>query len=359
MSKEGYISAQKLENFCIEALLKCGLSEEDARTAATVLVTTDTWGTFTHGTKSLRGYVQRLRGGGLNPRAQPEIVRSGPAWATVDGHSALGMITSCFAMRLAMEKAAITGIGMVTVRSSCHFGAAGYYASLALERDMIGQAMCNDMPSVNAPGSRNAVMGSNPFAYAAPAGRGKPLLLDMATSAVAGGKVLAAHAQGRPIPDNWIVDEAGHPTTDAGLFSHAASLLPMGGHKGYGIALMIETFSGLLSGAGVTHQILGWSRHDPSLATHHGHAFLAVDVGAMVPLEEYKQRMDELIAEIKAAPRADGVERIYLPGEMEWEKREVALAKGIVLPPDVIASLNGLADDLGMNAAELWQRDNA
>lgn len=353
MSEEGRVSAPDLENFCIRALLKCGLSEEDARTSATVLVTTDTWGVFTHGTKSLRGYVQRLRGGGLNPHAQPEIVRSGPAWATVDGHCALAMITGCFAMRLAMEKAATTGIGMVTVRNSCHFGAAGYYASLALERDMIGQAMCNDMPSVIAPGSRNAVMGSNPLAYAAPAGKNKPLLLDMATSAVAGGKVLAAHATGKPIADNWIVDDAGHPTTDAALFPQSASLQPMGGHKGYGIALLIETFSGLLSGAGVTHQILGWLRADSSLPTNHGHAFIAIDIAAMVPLEEYRQRMDDLIDEIKASPRADGVERIYLPGEMEWERREIALATGIALPQDVVASLRGLADDLGMDAIEM------
>ena len=148
------IFANDLESFCIEALLKCGLSERDARLTADVLVTTDTWGVFTHGTKSLRGYCKRLRAGGLNPAAQPEILKDGPAWAIVDGHSAIGMVTSCFAMNTAIAKARAAGIGFVSVKNSCHFGAAGFYAHMAVAHDMIGQAMANDCPSVTAPGAR-------------------------------------------------------------------------------------------------------------------------------------------------------------------------------------------------------------
>lgn len=343
------VPIETLENFCLEAMRLCGMREEDARLTAEVLVTTDTWGTYTHGTKSLRGYLKRVRAGGINALAKPEMVREGLAWATVDGNSAMAMVTSCFAMNLAMEKAASAGIGMVTVRNSCHFGGGAYYASMALKRNMIGQAMANDVPSVSAPGARGPVMGSNPYAYAAPAGEEKPLLLDIATSAVAGGKVMVAQSEGRKIPDTWIIDREGRPSTDPFDFPNNASLQPMAGHKGYAIALLIETLSGLLSGAGLSREIFAWIHDDPSKPTGHGHAFLAFDVGAMVPLDVYQRRMDGLIREIKALPKAVDSARIYLPGEMEWERRELALMRGIPLPPDVRASLRGLADDLGMS----------
>src|SRR5208337_2687033 len=168
----------------------------------------------------------------LRAAARPQIVVSGPAWAIVDGGSALGMVTSDFAMRVAMSKARECGIGYVGVRNSCHFGAAGYYASLAAAQDMIGMAMANDVPSVTAPGARGAITGSNPLAYAVPTASGKPILLDMATSIVAGGKVAAAHALGKPIPAGWIIDCDGEPSTDPAAFMQGGALLPMAGHKG-------------------------------------------------------------------------------------------------------------------------------
>jgi LDH2 family malate/lactate/ureidoglycolate dehydrogenase len=194
-------------------------------------------------------------------------------------------------------------------------------------------------------------MGSNPFAYAAPAGREHPILMDIATSAVAAGKITAAAALGHPIPAGWLVDEAGKTTTDPTLFPAHACQMPMAGHKGYGIALMIETLSGLLSGASLSRQITSWMYGDGSTPTGHGHCFVAIDVQAFVPIEEYRTRMDNYIAEIKALPKADGASRIYLPGEMEWEARERALAEGIELPDDVVQSLRGLAQDIGMKAS--------
>src|SRR5262249_12091828 len=181
------VSVDALRAFCLEALAKVGVGEEDARTTADVLVTTDTWGVFTHGVKALLGYARRLRGGGLRADARPTIVSDGPAWAIVDGGSALGMVTSVLAMRTAAAKARASGIGSVGVRNSCHFGAAGYYAHLAAAEGCIGLAMANDVPSVAAPGSRGAVTGSNPLAYAVPTRSGRSILLDMATSTVAGG----------------------------------------------------------------------------------------------------------------------------------------------------------------------------
>ncbi len=342
------ISADDLAEFCAAALRAAGVSESDAQITTDVLVTTDTMGVFTHGTKSLRGYVRRLRAGGLRADARPRIAAEGPAWAIVDGESVLGMIAATFAMRTAIDKAAGAGIGYVGVRNTCHFGAAGFYAHLAVLRDMVGIAMANDIPTVAAPGSRGAVTGSNPLAYAIPAGEERPILLDMATSTVAGGKVYAAHATGRPIPNNWIVGPDGLPTPDGALFPSQTALTPMAGHKGYGLALLIESLSALATGAAMTWQVGNWIQSDPSLPTGHGAAFIAIDIGAMGPIDQFKGRVDALIREIRAAPRATGTDRIYVPGEMEWERRQKALADGIDLPEDVIQHLRGVAEDLGL-----------
>jgi len=165
-----------------------------------VLVTTDSWGVFTHGTKLLGGYLTRVRAGGLRTDADPRVVSEGGAWAIVDGESVFGQVVATFAMKTAIEKARGSGIGYVGVRNSCHFGAAGYYAWLAAKENMIGQAMANDVPSMGVLGAKNAVTGTNPFAFAAPARAHDPILLDMALSTVAGGKIFAAHQRGEPIP---------------------------------------------------------------------------------------------------------------------------------------------------------------
>ena len=343
------VSPQNLHAFCVEALTKVGVDQTDARTTADVLVTTDTWGTFTHGTKALRAYIRRLRGGGLKKNGAPNVIAEGSAWAMVDGDSSLGMVSSVFAMNTAMAKAETAGITFVGLRNNCHYGAAGYYAAMAAEKNMIGFSMANDIPTVNAPGARGSIMGSNPFGFAAPAGKERPILLDMATSTVAGGKVFAAAALGKTIPAYWLLDVNARPTTDPTVFSHAASLTPLGGYKGYGIAFMIEALSAILTGAAIRWQVLSWTFSDPSKPTGHGAAFIAINIASFMPVELFKERMDQTIREIRASEKADGTERIYLPGEMEWERREKALAEGMDLPEDVVASLRSLAEDLNLD----------
>lgn len=347
------IRVDDLHAFCVEALRKLRVNEADARTTADVLVTTDTWGIFTHGVKALAGYVRRLQGGGLRADGRPAVVAEGPAWAVIDGDSALGMVTSVLAMRTALAKARRSGIGFVGVRNSCHFGAAGYYANLAAANGFIGMAMANDTPSVTAPGARGAVTGSNPLAYAVPTRSGRSILLDMATSTVAGGKVAAANTLGKTIPDHWVVDREGRPSIDPAAFLHGGALTPMAGHKGYGLALLIETLSGLLTGASVTRQILRWMIDDVALPTGHGAAFLAFQVEAFLPLDRFFQRVNGLVDEIHQAPLAPGAERVYLPGEMEWERRDRALAEGIRFPEDVLASLRGLSEELNLDLARI------
>lgn len=340
------ISVDDLRAFCLAALARAGVGEAEARTTAEVLVTTDTWGVHTHGVKALRGYVRRLKAGGLRTDAKPRIVNEGPAWAIVDGDSGLGMVVSFFAMKAAIAKAKASGVGYAGVRNGCHFGAAGYYAAMAAEEGLIGLAMANDTPSVTIPGSGARVVGSNPFAYAIPTGEGGPILLDMAISTVAGGKVTAAHALGKPIPEGWVIDEEGRPTTDPGAFLRGCALTPIAGHKGYGLALMIESLAGVLTGAALTAQIVSWGTQDPTVPTGHGAAFLAIDVAAMMPRDEFRRRADGLCREMRSSPKAAGTDRIYVPGEMEWERRRKALVHGIDLPRDVLDSLADLARDL-------------
>ena len=344
------ISADKLHAFCVTALEKVGVSSSQARTTADVLVTTDTWGIFTHGSKLLHGYEKRLRAGGLRTDAEPMVVHSAAATALVDGQSVLGQVTSTFAMQQAISMAKETGVGFVAVRNSCHFGAAGYYASLAAAEGMIGMSMANDVPIVAAPGSRTAVLGSNPIAYAVPARSGHAIMLDVATSIVAAGKIFAAVQKGKSIPSGWLIDANGLPTTDGTKFPQEAALQPMSGHKGYGIALLVESLAGLLTGAAVTHTVGSWLFDDPSGATDHGGAFLAIDVESLMPLEQFYDRVEKLVTEIHETPKAKGSDRIYMPGEMEWEKRAHALAHGITLPEDVVAKLREVAETVGVES---------
>lgn len=342
------ISVANLEQFCLAVLQKCGLSETDARVVADVLVTTDTFGVFTHGTKLLQGYVRRLRAGGLKADAVPTIVSEGAGWAVVDGQSAIGMVTSTFAMNRAIEKARTTGVAYVGVRNSCHFGAAGHYALLAAKSDMIGMAMANDCAGMTVPGARKPVLGTNPFAYAVPAGTEDPIFMDIASSAVAAGKLWAAQAKRQKIPDTWLVDADGLPTTDPFAFPQNGALLPFAGHKGYGFAVMIEILSAMLTGAGSRGEILSWMQHDPSKPTLHGAAFLAINIGAMIPIDQFKKRVDDMIRDIRQTPKAKDSAGVFLPGEMEWQKRRKAMVKGVSLPEEVLESLRGLAKELGV-----------
>ncbi len=347
----GFVQVQDLMTFCVDAMLQAGLSPEDARLTAEVLVTTDTWGVYTHGSRQLRGLLKNIRGGRLSAAASMEVVAEGPAWAMVDGHYAMPPAVSCRAMELAIQKARSCGLGYVGVKHSSHFGAAGYYAVMAAEQGLIGLSSCNLDPVMTAPGSKGRVIGNNPIAYAVPGGSGKPVFLDIALSTVAGTKIYNAQVEGKSIPENWMVDDDGLPTTDPRGFPTRGAQLPMAGHKGYGLAVLMEVLTAVLTGAGITRQVKSWVL-DIAEPTNEGHAFLAIDAPAMMAADLFQERMDGLIDEIHAAPKAQGAERIYLPGEMEWERRESALLQGMQLPAYVLDSLAGLAQDTGFDLAK-------
>lgn len=344
------ISIANLTGFCIQALTRAGLSVADATTTADALVTADAMGVFTHGTKLLAGYLHRLQGGGYRAAGRPRIEREGPAWAVIDGDSALGQVGGVFAVRTAMTKARNVGIAYVGLRNTGHVGAAGYYAVMAAREGFIGMVTGNDMPSVAAPGSRGAVLGSNPIAYGVPVSNGDPILLDMATAAVAGGKVYAAHQRGEPIPPTWLIDSDGQPTTDGSLYPHRASLAPMAGHKGYGFGLWCEILSGILPGGRITWEIGSWIFDEPSKPSWHNAGFIAIDVATIAPPGQFEARLRKLIDEIHAAPTAEGVARVLLPGEREGALYRQAQTQGITLPADVLAKLEGVAKEYSLES---------
>ena len=341
------ISLAQLSAFGREVFRQAGVSQADAATATDALLAADSWGIHTHGLKNLSGYVKRLKAGGINPLGQAWVAAEGAAWARVDGDASLGMIGSTFAMRQAIRKAEASGIGFAGLRNSCHFGAAGCYATLAADEGMIGIAMCNDTPTVAVPGALGPVLGSNPIAYAIPAGE-QSVLLDIATSTVAGGKVFTAAALGESIPEGWIVDEQGRPATDPSTFPAKSTLTPMAAHKGYGLALLIEILSGVLTGAALAGGILSYAYDDPSKPTNHGAAFVAIQIEAMMERAEFEKRMQSLIDEIKNAPKVAGVQHILIPGEREQKYKSKALEEGVNLPDDVWAKLVEVSESSGV-----------
>lgn len=345
------ISIAELQRIVTEMLISCGMSPLNAEETSTALATTDAMGVFTHGTKLLAGYIRRLQGGGYVAGAEPRIEREGPGWAIIDSQSSLGQVGSLFAIRQAIEKARKVGIAYVGLKNTGHIGAAGYYAAMAAREGFIAMVTGNDIPSVAAPGSRKAVLGSNPLAYAIPVTNGDPILLDIATAAVAGGKVYAAIQRGETIPSTWLIGPDGHPTSDGKLYPQHASLAPMAGHKGYGFGLWCEILSAILPGGEMTWKVGSWIFDEPSLPSKHNASFIVIDVAAISPTNEFDDRLRMLINEIHSAPTADGVDHLLLPGEREWTSYRRSLVEGINLPNDVREQLRRAADMTGIQFA--------
>lgn len=330
------IKLDELKRFSVETLMKAGLSEEDAKTTAEVLITTDTFGVLTHGTKNLYQYILKMQAGGLDAKAVPTVEGEGPSWAVINGNKAVGMVSACKAMNLAVKKAKETGIAYVGVKNSCHFGAAGYYANLAAKEGLIGLSMSNADPVIAVPNGCKKAIGTNPFSFAAPLGDGRSVFLDIALSNVAALKVIMAQEKGQAIPDTWLVDEDGLPTTDASKFPKEASLQPMGAHKGYGLAILVEILASVITGAGLLSEITSWNL-DLSSTNNAGHAFIAIDVSKMIPTEMFTARINQMASELKNGPKAKGANKIFLPGEMEWDKRSAALESGEIEITDAMA----------------------
>lgn len=343
------IKLQDLKAFCKEALMKEGMKEEYAGIVAEVLSETDAFGTNSHGTKNLHNYLKKFRAGGIDIKAEPEIIKEGPAFAAFDAHKSLGIVPSVKAMELACTKAETEGIAIATVRNSCHFGAAGYYANIAAKRGLIGFSMSNVDPNMTVPGARGMLLGNNPFAYAAPAATTPSVFLDIAMSNVASLKVVQARKDGKEIPPTWIVDKDGLPTTDPSHYPEEGAMQPMAAHKGYGLSVMVELLTGILSGGctSMGGDIVSWC-FEMEKPNNVCHTFIAINPKMFLGEEKLSDRVETMAGILRTAPKAKGAERIYTPGEIEWSKHAIAEEEGFSIPADVEESLKGLAEESGI-----------
>ncbi len=331
------IHAEPLRNYCAALFISVGMSKEEAFINADSLVDANLTGIDSHGVSRMAIYLKRIRDKVVNPVCSTKTINEAPAAASLDGGNSMGAVVAYQAMKLAITKAKDVGAAFVTVRHSNHFGTAAYFTKLALKHDMVGFAATNG-PSRMAPwGGRDPYFGTNPFSVAVPAGKQLPIVVDMATSVVARGKIILAEKNGEKIPRGWGMNQGGEVTTIA-REALEGSVLPFGGPKGSGIALLIDVLSGILAGAafGTTLKDMYANFNEP---TDTGHIFGAVDIRKFRDLANFKNDMDQMIRDIKENTPAKGVTKVFLPGEIELRKREARLKDGIPISQPVLAEL--------------------
>ncbi|MFQ5933379.1 MAG: Ldh family oxidoreductase [Dehalococcoidia bacterium] len=351
MEKHPRFEAEALCRLVREVLIRCGMPRDDAAISAEILVDADLRGIDSHGVAHLAShtaYAGGLRSGLVNPRPNWRIVTETPTTALVDGDEGLGLVVAYRAMELAIRKAEEYRLGMVAVANSRHFGAAGYYSMMALPHDMIGISMTNTNPVVLPTYGRERRLGTNAMSFAAPAEEEPPYVLDMATTAVAAGKLEIARRKGESIPHGWVVDQEGDPTTDPDDYWRGGALLPLGStpelssYKGYGLSLLVDILCGVLSGVGFSAELSRDKRHS-------GHFFGAIRIDSFRPVGEFKTMMDEMLRTMRQTPTVPGAERVLVPGQKEHEAFQVRSREGIPLHPEVVEGLKGLAEELGVD----------
>jgi LDH2 family malate/lactate/ureidoglycolate dehydrogenase len=344
--------AETLRDYMIRVLEKAGVTREDAAIAADVLLAADMRGVSSHGIIRLFPYYsKRLRQGLVNPRPNLAVLRETTATLALDGDNGLGHPTSYRSMQRCIAKAEEAGAAVVTVCNSNHYGIAGYYAMMALPHDMIGISFTNSQPLVAPTYGRTAILGTNPIAVAAPAGHNRPYVLDMATSIVPIGRVTVYQKAGKPIPEGWGIDKEGVITTDPNAVLIGGALLALGGsdvmrgYKGYGLSLLVDIFSGVLSGASFGKHV---GHPNENIPADVGHFFAAVRVDAFRDVEDFKKDLDTLLDELKNSPRAAGQDRIYIHGEKEFELYDRYAKEGVPVMVEVVNGLKDVGEKVGV-----------
>ncbi|MDF2724236.1 MAG: ureidoglycolate dehydrogenase [Paenibacillus sp.] len=325
------VSARQLADKCIEKLVRVGVKEPDAAFVADVLVHADLRGVESHGTMRLEHYVKTIECGGIVPNPDIRITAVGPSIIVVDGGHGLGHVIAGKAMEAAVRLAGQSGVAIVSVTNSSHCGALSFYVNMAAACGMIGMMMTNTDKLVTPFGGAQPYFGTNPLAYAIPAGRHKPIILDMATSTVAYGKILHALENNKRIPLDWAVNGGGEPTDNPG---EVAALLPFGGAKGYGLGMMVDVFSGILTGSPFGPHIPAMYG-DCSEKRGLGHFMLVMDPSRLMPIEQFHSRVDQMIDELHALRPAPGFAAVQLPGEPEERLEAYRLEHGIPLSASV------------------------
>ncbi|GLG01144.1 putative oxidoreductase YjmC [Alicyclobacillus hesperidum subsp. aegles] len=325
------VSHADLRRMVQSALSGAGVPRDTAGVVADVLVHADLRGVHSHGVLRTEHYVHRVRAGGLNPHATPRFRQTGPTAGLVDGDDGFGHVVGKFAMERAVELAAVHGIGFVGVHNSSHCGALSYFVQMAAGAGFIGVAMTHTDACVVPFGGRRPFFGTNPIAFAFPAKHHPPIILDMATSEVAFGKVLQAREVGKQIPTSWGVDAKGRPTADP---SAVTALLPLGGAKGYGLALAIDVLSGILTGATFgPHIVPMYGEYEQMRKL--GHLFMALDPGLFHNRDAFVEAVDQMIEELHQEPAAAGFAEVLVPGEPEQRKEALYREQGVPVPESV------------------------
>jgi len=349
---------ETLREFCTRVFLHCDVPKSGAMQAADVLACADLRGIDSHGVARLHSYFDMLTAGRINPNPKIKIVRSTPSTATVDGDNGLGLIVGPYANRIAMDLAVKCGSGWISVCNTNHFGIAGYYVLQALQRDLIGWAMTNSTKLVAPLWGAERMLGTNPIAIAFPGKKEPPIVIDMATSATAFGKIEIALRRCEAIPEGWAIDRAGRGTTKPDGMIEGGAMLPLGserergGHKGYALAVMVDILSCALSGA-------NWGPFAPPFALQQeipkrsvgkgiGHFFGAMRIDGFIDVEEFKRQIDEYIHVFRATKPAPGTNGPLIPGDPEREAEQVRRKNGVPLILPVVQELRDISQKTGI-----------
>ncbi|GAB3767465.1 Ldh family oxidoreductase [Ramlibacter monticola] len=341
------IPATKVCRFIHAAMERLGLPAEDALTVAQLMTEAEMQGSDGHGVIRLVPYARRIRAGGVNVRPHIRIAKEKAAMALLEGDNGMGHLVMKKAAQVAIAKARQCGVAWVGARASNHAGPASLYARMALEHDMVGMYFAvgnaNHLPPW---GGLDMLLSTNPIAVAVPAGSEPPVVLDMATTVAAYGKVKARAQRGEAMPEGWMIDRQGRPLTDPRR-AEEGFLLPIGGYKGYGLALVIGLLAGSLNGAAMGSEVIDFN-HDDKTPTNTGQAILVIDPDAFGEVDDFKARVDKLARELRASERMPGVERIWLPGEQSHARRIANERDGLALSPTLRTQLDALARELAI-----------
>lgn len=352
MVRKQLFPVDALREYMTNVLVKAGAQTDDAAIVADVLLAADMRGVESHGIIRLFPYyAHRLVKGLVNPGARMKVVKEGVASLVLDADNGLGHPSAYRAMQRCIEKAAVTGAAVTTVRNSNHYGIAGYYAMMALPHDMIGLSFTNARSLVAPTYGKTAILGTNPIAVAAPGGNDRPYVLDMATSIVPVGKITIYEKAGLEIPYGWGIDSEGVVSTDPNKVFNGGALMPLGGtdlmrgYKGYGLGLMVEILAGILAGAAFGSLV---DPDDNQAISRIGHCFIALRIDAFRPVDEFKRDFDQLMSQLRNSPKASGRDRIFIHGEKEFERAEQCLVRGVPVLAEVVRCLQQDGREFGV-----------
>jgi L-2-hydroxycarboxylate dehydrogenase (NAD+) len=341
------VRAEALRDFIARAFVAAKLPADDAATMAHLMTEADLQGSDGHGVIRLAPYLKRIKAGGINLRPNIRIIEERAATALIDGDNAMGHLVMSRAAELAASKARTAGIGWVGARFSNHAGPASLYARMALPHDMVGLYFAvgnaNHLPPW---GGLEMLLSTNPIAVAIPTSAETPVVLDMATTVAAYGKVKAKAQRGEMMPEGWMIDRSGKPLLDPQR-ADEGFLLPIGGYKGYGLALIVGLLAGTLNGAAMGRSVIDFNQ-DFETTTNTGQAIAMIDLAAFGDVAAFKQRVDQVVRELRASDRLPGVDRIWLPGEQSHAKRVANNRDGIMLSAALRKVLDGVAGELGI-----------